>query len=89
MNNVEKHSGASYMVLTLQKIQNSLFLSISDDGRGEVRLKPESHGLQNIMHRAKLIRGKVEWKAPEKFETGTMFVLSLPLESVSEEKEKA
>lgn len=88
LNNIEKHASASQMVLTLEKLQNSLCLKISDDGRGDLRVKPESHGLQNIKQRAKLIGGRVEWKTPDAFPTGTMLLLTVPLEASFEQKPK-
>jgi signal transduction histidine kinase len=82
LNNVEKHASASQVVLSLSRTQNCLSLSLSDNGcgRGEVRLKPESHGVQNIMHRAGVIGGRMQWKKPDSFSTGTMLVLMLPLD---------
>lgn len=83
LNNVEKHSSAANMVLSLERNQHSLILSISDDGHGNVKLKPESHGMQNIMHRARLIGARVEWKFPKVFPHGTMLMLQVPLEKES------
>ena len=82
LNNVEKHSNASHMVLSIEKTQNALCLRISDDGKGIAGPKPESHGLRNISQRAKLISARVEWKAPDSFSTGTMLVLTLPLDEL-------
>lgn len=87
LNNVEKHSGASHLLLSLEKLQNSLVLRISDDGKGLAGPKPESHGLQNINHRSKLIGARAEWKAPENFSTGTMLVLTMPLDEIEPSKQ--
>lgn len=83
LNNVEKHSGASHVVASLEKTSGNLCLKISDDGTGGVKSKADSHGLKNMQDRARLIGGKVEWKAPDKFSSGTMMVLTLPLSSDS------
>jgi signal transduction histidine kinase len=85
LNNVEKHAAASQTEVSLEKNENALLLRISDNGNGELRRKPDSYGLKNIEDRAKLIGAKVEWKAPAKFSSGTMLVVSLPLASLSKQ----
>jgi len=87
LNNVEKHSGATRVMASLEKTSSGLCLRVSDDGQGGVKEKAESHGLKSIQDRARLIGGRVEWKTPDKFPSGTMLVLSLPL-SVGSPKQK-
>jgi signal transduction histidine kinase len=79
LNNVEKHSGATLTEVALDGSETTLHLRISDNGNGEVRRKPESYGLQNIEDRAKLIGAKVEWKAPSNFVSGTLLVVTIPI----------
>ncbi|MBX9690973.1 MAG: sensor histidine kinase [Cyanobacteria bacterium] len=89
LNNVEKHSGASSALVLLERTENHLRLSISDNGTGGVKPRSESHGLRNIIDRATLIGARVEWKKPESFPTGTMLVLSLPVSKGSSAIETA
>jgi signal transduction histidine kinase len=79
INNIEKHAEASHMEVSLQKTDKLLCLKIADNGKGAVRKKRDSFGLQNIAYRTKLVNGQVEWKAPEQYGSGTMLVLKLPL----------
>jgi len=88
INNIEKHAEASQMAVSLQKTEKFLFLKIADNGKGTVRKKRDSFGLQNIADRTKLIGGQVEWKAPEEFASGTMLVLKVPLSERKSENDK-
>jgi signal transduction histidine kinase len=82
LTNIEKHAAASQADVSLEKSENGLQLRISDNGNGELRRKPDSYGLKNIEDRAKLIGAKVEWKAPAKFPSGTMLVVTVPLSNL-------
>ena len=79
INNIEKHAQASQVNVRLQKTDRQLCLKIGDNGNGAVRKKKDSFGLQNITYRTRLINGKVEWKLPDEFPSGTMLVLTVPL----------
>jgi signal transduction histidine kinase len=82
LNNVEKHAAASQTEVSLEMMENVLHLRISDNGNGELRRKPDSYGLKNIEDRARLIGAKLEWKAPAKYPSGTMLVLTVPLNTL-------
>ena len=63
VNNVLKHSGARNLIieLTLLEGENSVELSITDDGKGfnPEKVRKKGLGLSNIMSRADLFGGKV------------------------------
>lgn len=79
LNNIEKHSGASQMCVSIEYHDQHLLLKISDNGKGTVQKKRDSHGLQNIEDRAKLMNGTAEWKKPDEFESGIMLVVRAPI----------
>ncbi len=79
LNNVEKHSGAKNVILSISKVDSSILVSITDDGTGQPTKRAHSHGLQNIEHRAKLIGGMVSWQQSDDFATGTKLVLTMPI----------
>jgi signal transduction histidine kinase len=79
INNVEKHAGATEVRFNIQKTDKLFFLKIADNGKGDVRKKKDSFGMQNISYRTRLLNGQVEWKSPEDFSSGTQLVLKLPL----------
>jgi signal transduction histidine kinase len=81
LNNVGKHAQATKVAVRLQKLGNSLEISIADNGLGinPKALRRDSHGLLNIRHRAQLIRAIAEWRKPEAFETGTEFRVKVML----------
>lgn len=86
LNNTEKHSGASQVFVHIEETQNTLYLRISDNGCGVIAPNASSHGLQNIAYRARLIGARADWKVPNTFERGTMLVLTLPLETIVDQK---
>lgn len=78
INNVERHSAATELSVTLKSDERFLTLSIADNGKGVVRKKQGSLGLQNMSDRAKLMGGSVEWTAPTEYSSGTMVALRIP-----------
>lgn len=77
--NIEKHAQATIAHVDLSSNAKALRLTIADNGSGTVpRSKPDSHGLRNIAHRAKLMGAKVEWTKPDCFPAGTMLILQVP-----------
>jgi signal transduction histidine kinase len=80
LNNIEKHAGASEAEVLLEANDHTLRLQIADNGCGTTHKKCGTHGLQNITDRAKLLGARVEWKAPDKFSSGTMLVLTVPID---------
>src|SRR5258708_26385336 len=63
INNVLKHSGANNLIieLILEETENSIELSITDDGKGfnPDKVRKKGLGLSNITSRADLFGGKV------------------------------
>ena len=81
LNNVQKHSGAKYVEISLRARADHLRLSIIDNGKGMSGnlSKGDSHGVLNIKQRAQLIGAKVEWKKPSAYSSGTEVQIELPL----------
>lgn len=79
-NNVARHSGATELRIVAETRQQTLLISIEDNGRGfavNESCPSNGHGLNNIRERIGLLRGKVEIiSAPDK---GTVFQIELPL----------
>ncbi len=60
LNNIIKHSQAKKTVILLTRAENSLFLSIKDDGIGfDPGMKKDGVGIRNICSRAELHNGQV------------------------------
>jgi signal transduction histidine kinase len=55
MTNIAKHSHALNVVMTVQKMDNELHLSIEDDGEGFNLASTKVNGINNMKDRAKLI----------------------------------
>lgn len=82
LNNVQKHSQAKKVNLSIKTDSGSLLISVADDGKGiDPRLiKRDSHGLINIRQRAQLIGARVEWKRPVQFVSGTELTIEINAE---------
>lgn len=92
LNNVQKHSNASKVDVKIGLEEESLCISIVDNGDGidESKIKVDSHGLVNIKQRAQLIGARVKWSVPEKFKRGCQLKLTLPLNGTGKKaQEKA
>ncbi len=77
LNNVRKHSAASQTDVTVKKEGEFLRIIVVDNGKGidPKAIRPDSHGLLNIRHRAQLIGARVDWTKPANYRKGTEFVL--------------
>lgn len=77
LNNIRKHSGADTTELAVCKEGDLLRIVVVDNGKGidPKAIRPDSHGLLNIRHRAALIGASVEWLKPSNYRRGTEFVL--------------
>lgn len=75
LNNVRKHSQATFVSVDVSKLGDNLEIIVIDNGRGidPSLIRPDSHGLLNIRHRAALIGAYVEWQRPRKYMSGTEF----------------
>ncbi|MBX9571375.1 MAG: CHASE2 domain-containing protein [Candidatus Obscuribacterales bacterium] len=81
LNNVRKHSGADTVEVKVKRSGDDLQISVVDNGKGidPRAIRPDSHGLLNIRHRANLIGAFVEWRQPSNYLNGTEFNLSMPI----------
>lgn len=79
LNNVAKHSKATEVHVNLERVDDAIVMSITDNGVGGIERRPGCYGLQSISDRAKLISGSVQWKPSEKFSSGTTLLLNVPL----------
>jgi signal transduction histidine kinase len=81
LNNVQKHANAKNLEVNIIRKENSLILSIVDDGKGMPlgAAKGQSHGILNLKQRAQLIGAKVDWKRPYRYWSGTEVKIVLPL----------
>jgi len=63
LRNVQKHSGAAHAQVRIEKVDDSLHLSISDNGAGfdvEDSSRPQGLGLWSIRKRVRLVGGRYE-----------------------------
>lgn len=81
LNNVQKHSQASKVEVSIGIKENDLLISVTDNGKGidKKKVRSDSHGLLNIRQRAQLIGAKVNWHPPQSFESGLELSLRLPI----------
>jgi signal transduction histidine kinase len=81
-NNIQKHSKATKVLISLSMQHGKFEVAISDNGIGldgrPVRAK--GHGLENMRYRAELLGAEISWSTPDAFSTGTqvIFRVSLP-----------
>lgn len=62
LSNVRHHSGASRVTVTLQVVDASLALTITDNGRG-IRTREGGFGLRGMRERAQLLDGRISLDA--------------------------
>ena len=64
LNNVQKHSGAKLVELSIAQKNGTLIIAVIDNGKGidKRTIRRDSHGLLNIRQRAQLIGAQVEWR---------------------------
>ncbi len=83
VHNVIKHARASRYEVSLDQRENTLILSVEDNGIGFIEKRdvhPSGRGINNIRERARAIGASVTWR-PSRFTSGTRFELILPLNS--------
>ncbi len=80
-NNIIKHSGAKKAVITTEEVDDTLFISIKDDGKGFKLNKPENHGIgmKNVESRIQRLGGEIEFREPEN--GGLQVDIEIPLQS--------
>ena len=80
LNNVVKHAGCTEAEIAFQMSDHSLFLKVSDNGRGfDAGRESHGHGLGSLRERAGSIGGRLE--VTSKVGEGTTVTLSVPLSS--------
>lgn len=80
--NIIRHSHCSRYEIDLRLIDNSLVLTIEDNGIGmniNNKMNNSGHGIFNITQRAYSIKAKLEWKK-SRFSSGTQLLIILPLQ---------
>jgi signal transduction histidine kinase len=80
LNNVAKHSEAKTLKIVSVSKENILYISISDDGKGfdqDSSCASKGHGLNNIIERASLLKGKATIKSSPG--EGTTIEIEIPL----------
>lgn len=80
--NVIKHAKATRYEVNLEMCENTLVLSVEDNGKGmgDTSSPGRGRGLNNIRERARAISAEVDWK-PSRFSSGIRFELTLPCEA--------
>lgn len=80
LTNIAKHASATAVAVRLRRVEDTLQLSISDNGCGVApvdRLKPESFGLRGMDERARALKGSLTLSVPPG--GGTMVSILIPL----------
>ena len=80
--NIIRHSHCSRYEIDLRLIDNSIVLTIEDNGIGmniDDKKSSRGHGIFNITQRAYSIKAKLEWNK-SRFSSGTQLLIMLPLE---------
>ena len=79
LQNINKYANATTIKVELKKQENSIVLTISDDGTGfNTNIKKKGIGLQNMISRAKECKGDFDVKS--KVGEGTTITVSIPIE---------
>ncbi len=81
LRNVSRHSGASTATVSLERLNNSLELQVSDGGRGfdvEIARKGAGLGLVSIEERLRLLQGSCEVHSSA--DSGTTLVARVPFD---------
>jgi two-component system sensor histidine kinase UhpB len=83
LTNVARHANASEVQLWLERTEEHVVLTVSDDGRGlSSDAMPSSHGITGMRERAMLIEAQLTITAPPS--GGTKVQLSIPLDPGTE-----
>ncbi len=80
LQNINKYANATTINVELKRKENTIVLTITDDGAGfNANLKKKGIGLQNMISRAKECKG--EFHVQSKIGEGTIITVSIPLEN--------
>lgn len=79
INNAIKHSGCRHIRLSMEKQQNNIFVTVSDDGNGfdTKIIKKDRNGLNNITQRANALNAALEIQSSPG--SGTTATLKIPV----------
>lgn len=77
LNNVIKHSNASFVSFQLFKNAGQLILIVEDNGKGISNENKDGHGLLNIQSRLTTINGKVNYSASEGAGTTATIIIQI------------
>ncbi len=89
MTNVARHSSATAVDITINKVTDVLVLEVADNGKGIKTLeldKPKSLGILGMKERAQFLRGDVS--IGSRNGAGTIIRLSVPLKANNHDKRK-
>lgn len=76
-NNINKHSKATQAIISLIKEEETVLISIEDNGKGfDVTIKHHGIGLKNIKQRVTLLKGKISIQS--NLNLGTKIFISFP-----------
>ena len=79
--NIIKHSDAINARVIVEKVENVLFIEISDNGKGfnfeSAKSESKGFGLKNLESRVSFLGGKLEFKSDKEFKTQIM--INLPV----------
>lgn len=82
VNNSLKHSNCTKITLVIMQLSNSIFIRVSDNGKGfdsRSRRNPDNYGIDNIESRVMLLDAQHRWMEDEML--GTCFELTIPINS--------
>ncbi len=85
LNNIVKHSKATQVLLSIKMMNQSLTITIQDNGIGMDVTKPKNgNGLRNLVARIQALGGKQEVKSTVNI--GTTFIFDIPLHAIVRNK---
>ena len=87
---MQKHSGAAHAQVRIEKVDDALHLSISDDGAGfdvEDGSHPQGLGLWSMRERVRLVSGRFEIHSDEKKGTRIDVWTPIKLNSIAVQSE--
>jgi len=90
LRNVRKHSGAAHAEVRIEKVDDTLHLSISDDGVGfdvEDGARPRGLGLWSMRERVRLVSGRFEIHSDEQKGTRIDVWTPIKLDSIAVQSE--
>ncbi len=77
LTNIQKHSGADQVRVFFKEIENRVFLTLADNGKGFNEIKNSGYGLDNMKNRAFQNHGKLEIESS--LEKGTVIRVSFEI----------